>query len=136
MPSCCARCARSAVSRSGLPSGSPISTCCAPRCAVAVYLSPRYPRDPFGRKKERCMTTWLLEAFNTDRRYPDDVRYRVYTTSKRKAEAFDRIPKIQFTDSGHGIVFSASELPPRTRKLEARYGLADYVREHMEASRD
>ncbi len=34
----------------------------------------------------------------------DDIRYREYTTSVRKAEAFKKIPKIQFTDSGHGIV--------------------------------
>ena len=34
----------------------------------------------------------------------NDVRYREYTTSVRKAEAFKNIPKIQFTDSGHGIV--------------------------------
>ena len=80
------------------------------------------------------MTTWLLEAFGTDSRYPDDVRFRAYTTSHKKAEAFDRIPKIQFSDSGHGIVFAARELPPRTRKLDTRHGLADYVREHTEAS--
>ena len=78
------------------------------------------------------MTTWLLEAFNTDSRYRDDIRYRAYTTSKRKAEAFDRIPKIQFTDSGHGIVFAATELPPRTRRLPTLSGLSEYVREHME----
>lgn len=82
------------------------------------------------------MTTWLLEGFNTDRRYSDDVRYRAYTTSKRKAAAFSRIPKIQFTDSGHGIVFSATELPRRTRKLEPRYGLDEYVREHMRAEEE
>lgn len=34
----------------------------------------------------------------------DDVRYREYTTSARKAKAFEAVPKIQFTDSGHGIV--------------------------------
>lgn len=77
------------------------------------------------------MTTWLLEGFNTDRRYSDDVRYRAYTSSKRKAEAFGQIPKIQFTDSGHGIVFSATEVKPGTRRLEPRYGLSDYVREHL-----
>jgi hypothetical protein len=81
------------------------------------------------------MTTWLLEAYGTDSRYSDDVRYRAYTTSRKKAEAFGRIPRIQFSDSGHGIVFSATELPPRTKKLPTRSGLSDYVREHMEASR-
>lgn len=79
------------------------------------------------------MTTWLLEAYGTDSRYVDDVRYRSYTTSQRKAEAFARIPKIQFSDSGHGIVFHATELLPRTKKLPARSGLSDYIREHMEA---
>lgn len=76
--------------------------------------------------------TFLLEAWNTDRRYPDDVRYRAYTTSRKKAEAFGRIPKIQFTDSGHGIVFSFEELPKGTKKLPpVRYGLSDYISEHM-----
>jgi hypothetical protein len=34
----------------------------------------------------------------------DDVRYREYTTSVRKAEAFKKVPKIPFSDSGHGII--------------------------------
>lgn len=55
------------------------------------------------------MTVWILEGYNTDRRYPDDVRHREYTTSRLKADLFKRIPKIQFSDSGHGIVFSARE---------------------------
>lgn len=50
-----------------------------------------------------------LVAFNTDSRYPNDVRYREYTSSKKRAESFNKIPKIQFSDSGHGIVFSAGE---------------------------
>ena len=77
------------------------------------------------------MTTWLLEAFGTDSRYRDDVRHRSYTTSRKKAEAFGRIPRIQFSDSGHGIVFHALELPPRTRRLPERRGLAEYIREHL-----
>lgn len=77
------------------------------------------------------MTTWLLEAFNTDRSYPDDVRYRGYTTSRRKAEAFGRVPKIQFTDSGHGIVFHAVELARGTKRLPAISGLSDYLDEHL-----
>ena len=76
------------------------------------------------------MTTWLLEAYGTDYRYRDDVRYRAYTTSRKKAEAFARIPRIQFTDSGHGIVFTATELPPRTKRLPLRHGLTDYIAEH------
>lgn len=78
------------------------------------------------------MTTWLLEGFGTDRRYSDDVRYRAYTSSKRKAEAFNQIPKIQFTDSGHGVVFCATEVKPGARRLEPRYVLDEYVREHLE----
>lgn len=78
------------------------------------------------------MTTWILKGFNTDSRYPDDVRYRAYTSSKRKAEAFNQIPKIQFTDSGHGVVFCATEVKPGTRRLEPRYALDEYVREHLE----
>ena len=77
------------------------------------------------------MTTWMLEAYGTDSRYHDDVRHRSYTRSQKKAEAFARIPRIQFTDSGHGIVFHAEELPPRTRRLPERRGLADYISEHM-----
>ena len=73
--------------------------------------------------------TFLLEAWNTDRRYPDDVRYRAYTTSRKKAEAFGRIPKIQFTDSGHGIVFSFEVVT--SKKKPPVYGLSDYIREHI-----
>lgn len=69
-----------------------------------------------------------LIGYSTDSRYPDDVRHREYTTSRKKAELFDQIPKIQFTDSGHGIVFAAVEhRGPRkpTRRM-------DYVREQLE----
>lgn len=76
--------------------------------------------------------TWVLEAYDTDCR---DVRHRSYTTSRKKAEAFDRIPRIQFSDSGHGIVFSATELAPRTKRLPLYRGLSDYIREHTSASR-
>lgn len=34
----------------------------------------------------------------------DDVRYREYTSSERKAEAFKSVPSIKFTDSGHHII--------------------------------
>jgi hypothetical protein len=79
------------------------------------------------------MSTWLLEAYGTDSRYGDDVRFRAYTTSRKQAEAFNAIPRIQFTDSGHGIVFSAIELAPRTPRKPKRYELSGYVREHMRA---
>ena len=70
-----------------------------------------------------------LEAYNTDRRF-DDVRWREYTASRKKADLFARIPKIQFSDSGHGIVFS-SRLHTGKRKPEIRI-LAEYVRAQLE----
>jgi len=70
-----------------------------------------------------------LTAFNTDSRYRDDIRYRAYTSSKRRAEAFDRIPKIQFSDSGHGIVFIARE--HRGKRKPLIYMLSEYVFEHL-----
>lgn len=77
------------------------------------------------------MPTYLLEAYNTDSRYRDDIRYRQYTRSVKRAEAFKRIPKIQFTDSGHGIVFWSQELPSRTKRLPLIYALSTYVNEHL-----
>jgi len=68
-----------------------------------------------------------LIGYNTDSRYRDDVRHREYTTSKKKAELFAKIPKIQFTDSGHGIVFAAIEHRGR-RKPTCHM---DYVREQL-----
>lgn len=48
------------------------------------------------------MTIYVLELRSTaDYK---DCRYREYTTSKRKADLFAKVPKISFTDSGHGIV--------------------------------
>lgn len=71
---------------------------------------------------------WELIAYNTDSRYPDDKRYRDYTPSKKKAEAFNKIPKIQFSDSEHGIVFSAR--PHKGTRKPRITILSDYVREH------
>ncbi len=73
--------------------------------------------------------TYELEAYNTDCRHPNDVRYRSYTSSKKKAEAFNKIPKIQFTDSGHGIVFHARE--HRGHRKETRSELRDYVNKYI-----
>jgi len=70
-----------------------------------------------------------LIAYNTDCRYSQDIRYRIYTSSKKKVEAFNKIPKIQFTDSGHGIVFHASE-HKGIRKSRITI-LRDYVEKHM-----
>jgi hypothetical protein len=57
-----------------------------------------------------------LLAYNTDCRF-NDIRYRDYTTSKKKAEKFAQIPEIQFTDSGHGIVFVAREHKGRRKPI-------------------
>ena len=73
------------------------------------------------------MATYVMEIRNTARW--EDVRYREYTTSARKAEAFKSIPRIDFTDSGHGLVPSVH--PFRGRKLPAISALADHVREHL-----
>ena len=70
-----------------------------------------------------------LIAYSTDHRYGDDVRYREYTSSKKKAERFGKIPKIQFTNSGHGIVFQAWEHKGR-RNPEVRE-LAKYIQEEL-----
>lgn len=64
--------------------------------------------------------TYELIGFNTDSRYRDDVRHREYTTSAAKADEFEKIPRIQFTDSGHGIVFQAREMAPGERRKEKR----------------
>ena len=66
-----------------------------------------------------------LIAYNTDSRYPDDIRYRRYTSSKRLANNFAKIPKIQFTDSGHGIVFLARE--HHGHEYPERSEIYDYV---------
>ena len=73
------------------------------------------------------MSVWLLEGFSTERGGRDDARHREYTTSARRAEMFGRIPRIQFTDSGHGIEFHA--VPHRGRRLPTRR--MEYVREQM-----
>ena len=70
---------------------------------------------------------WELIGYGTDSRYLDDVRHREYTSSRKRAEMFKRIPRIQFTDSGHGIVFHAVEHRGR-RKPTRRM---DYVEEQL-----
>lgn len=76
------------------------------------------------------MTVWVLEGYDTgahNYRGYDGVRHREYTSSRRTAELFEQVPRIDFTDSGHGIVFSATEHRGR-RKPVRRY---EHVREHM-----
>lgn len=74
-----------------------------------------------------------LTAYNTDQRY-GDVRYREYTSSERRAKSFSQIPKIQFTDSGHGIVFSAR--PYKGKRKPRIMVLSDYVGENLAKLKD
>lgn len=70
-----------------------------------------------------------LVAYNTETY--TDIRYREYTTSKKKASRFQQIPKIQFTDSGHGIVFSVFE--HRGKREKPIYSLSEYVLKHLKS---
>lgn len=72
---------------------------------------------------------WELVGYNTDSRYASDVRYRSYTNSAKHAEAFGRIPKIQFTDSGHGVVFHAR--PHKGKRKPIVLAVAAHVRAHL-----
>lgn len=69
------------------------------------------------------MPVFCLEMRCTDNW--DDVRYREYTTSSRKAKAFKAIPRIQFTDSGHGIIPAVKDHMGRKDKLVST------VRDHV-----
>lgn len=75
------------------------------------------------------MAVYVLEAYNTDSRYPTDIRYREYTTSEKRAGLFRKIPKIPFSDSGHGICFSATE--HKGHRLPRQTQLSTYVCEQM-----
>lgn len=70
-----------------------------------------------------------LEAYNTEACH--DIRYRDYTTSRRKAEAFAKIPRIQFTDSGHGIVFTTHQVAGRKPTITCKM-VENYVRQHLQ----
>ena len=58
----------------------------------------------------------------------DDVRYRDYTSSEDRMKRFEALPKIQFTDSGHGIVPVVSKCGSRGR--DQVNVLETYVRQH------
>jgi hypothetical protein len=71
---------------------------------------------------------YMMEIRNTQRW--DDCRYRAYTNSKKKADAFmEKVTKIKFTDSGHGLVPCVNEV--RGRPHKAIYTLSDHVNECM-----
>ena len=76
------------------------------------------------------MSTWELTAFSTEERGECAVRHRVFTVSEVKARAWRRIPRIQFTDSGHGIVFAARRVTSRAGLPEKRAQQA-HVDEHL-----
>jgi hypothetical protein len=63
-----------------------------------------------------------------------DVRYREYTSSRSRAEAFQKIKKIQFTDSGHGVVPVMREHTGR-REL-CNNVLRQYVQEQIAKVKD
>ena len=73
------------------------------------------------------MSVFCLEMRSTDRW--DDVRYREYTRSQRKALAFKAVPRIDFTDSGHGIIPTVCEYSGA--RLPRNHILADYVIPHV-----
>jgi hypothetical protein len=73
------------------------------------------------------MTTFVLEMRSTDNW--QDVRYREYTTSTKKAAIFKTVPKIAFTDSGHGIIPTVREHSGRREPRNMM--LADHVQDHI-----
>lgn len=75
------------------------------------------------------MTVYVLLGISTEEHGPRAVRHREYTTSEKTARLFAQIPKLGFTDSGHGIVYTAARKPPGKRLPELRD--SPHVREHM-----
>lgn len=78
------------------------------------------------------MTTYELIAYSTESVGPGSVRYRDYTTSLVIANRFNAIPKIQFTDSGHGVVFCYRIHEGKRGKVIKE--IRDYVDKHMKFS--
>jgi hypothetical protein len=62
-----------------------------------------------------------------------DVRYRCYTQSVKKAEQFKKIKRVQFTDSGHGIVPVVTEAKPPYQK--PAHDMRNYVNAQMDLIR-
>lgn len=77
------------------------------------------------------MPTYCLEMISTQNW--NDVRYRDYTTSVRKAEAFEKIPKIKFTDSSHGVIAVITLVGSGKKRKDRIYTLTDYVRKNLKA---
>ncbi len=70
---------------------------------------------------------WELTGRSTEERGENGVRHREYTTSATTAKLFGQIPRLQFTDSGHGIVFAADEHSGKRQPVRRM----EYVAEHM-----
>ena len=68
---------------------------------------------------------WCLEAYDTELR---EARSREYTTSRRTADLWNLIPRIDFTDSGHGIVFQAR---PHRGARKPTIRRMDHATEHL-----
>lgn len=78
------------------------------------------------------MSVWVLEGYDTGAHNCagyDGICHREYTTSERKAELFNEVPRIQFTDSGHGIVFRARLKRPGEGRQRPVH--MEHVRQHM-----
>lgn len=71
--------------------------------------------------------TWELTAVDTQTR---NVRHREYTNSSVRAQAWNRIPRIQFSDSYHGIIFVTARHHARKR-LPYITALQDHVSKHL-----
>ena len=69
---------------------------------------------------------WELVAYDTELR---EARAREYTSSPRRAEAWKRIARIDFTDSGHGIVFQAT--PHSGRRKPTLRGMTEHVNSEL-----
>lgn len=53
---------------------------------------------------------WELIGYSTEERGEHAVRHREYTSSRRRAEDFAAIPRLDFTDSGHGVAYVREQL--------------------------
>jgi hypothetical protein len=74
---------------------------------------------------------WMLEGWSTEERGEHAVRYRAYTTSEKRAAEFEQIPKLQFSDSGHGVVFSAIPCTGRRKDKPEKRDMHGYVSQQL-----
>lgn len=85
------------------------------------------------------MSRYELTAFSTEERGEASVRLRDYTTSDLRAEAWNHIPRINFTDSGHGIVYQSrvmARYEPRKTTKGRTGSLMEHAYKHLaEATR-